>query len=82
MRILLRHLRIRLQLPTNRANYLLARCLCPLIRSLPGTRFLLMCQDLMIPGHLLTPKRPITLPELDMMLRSRDILRAGAIKSR
>jgi hypothetical protein len=31
MRILLHHFHLRLQLPTNRANYLLARCLCPLV---------------------------------------------------
>jgi hypothetical protein len=31
MRILLRHFRLRLQLPTKPANYLLARCLCPLV---------------------------------------------------
>jgi hypothetical protein len=36
MRTLLHHLRVQFRLPISPANYILARCLCPLIRPLPG----------------------------------------------
>jgi hypothetical protein len=41
IRALLRHLRPQLRLPIGPANQVRARCLCPLIRPLPGTIMLL-----------------------------------------
>lgn len=70
------------QLPTSLANYLLGRCLCPLIRFLPDMVCHLTFRDRTTPDRPHTLRRPTTPPVPDMTLPWTDTLRAGATKTR